>query len=127
MWARIGNTALGIWLMAAPSVLGYDGRAMDNDHIVGPIAATFAVVAIWETTRGLRWVNLLLGIWLLIAPFALGYDETRALVNSLIVGAAMIVLSQLQGTIKQEFGGGWRALLHSHQTEHSPGTNARQQ
>ncbi len=109
MWARIINTFLGIWLMAAPAILGYGGPAATNHRIVGPIAATFAVVAIWEVTRPLRWVNLGLGLWLIVSPLVLGYGSTAA-INSLAAGVALALLALVRGKIARQFGGGWSAL-----------------
>jgi hypothetical protein len=39
----------------------------------------------------------------------LGYERTP-LVNSLLVGAAVLALSLIRGPITQQFGGGWSAL-----------------
>jgi hypothetical protein len=50
MWAQLINALLGMWLMAAPAVLGYIGPARTNDRIIGPLAAGAALIAIWETT-----------------------------------------------------------------------------
>lgn len=113
MWARLANTAVGIWLMAAPAVLGYGGPAATNDRIVGPLAATFAIVAIWETTRALRWLNLALGLWLLAAPWLLGGYAGDAVLNSLAAGALLALFSLVRGEMKQKYGGGWRALWRS--------------
>ncbi len=111
MWAHFINAALGIWLMAAPAVLGYAAPAQTNDRIIGPVIATFAIVAWWEATRPAgRW-NLPLGIWLLLAPWVLGYGGTTAIVHSLVVGALVAGLSLVRGQYRPEkFGGGWSAL-----------------
>ncbi len=126
MWARIANAALGIWLMAAPAVLGYGGAARTNDRIVGPIAAAFATIAIWEVTRSVRFVNVALGGWLLLAPWILGHAPA-ATVNSLVVGALLIGFALVRGTVEQRFGGGWSALLPSHTVpeEHPAGGEPR--
>ena len=97
--------------MAAPAVLGYGGAAQTNDRVVGPVAATFAVVAIWQATRSLRWVNLAAGLWLLAAPWVLGYGETAPTVNSLAVGVVLAALALVKGEVTRRFGGGWRSLL----------------
>lgn len=110
MWAQVINALLGIWLMAAPAVLGYGAAAATNDRIVGPIAASFAVIAWWQATRPTRWVNLPLGLWLLVAPFVLGYGATAPLVNSLAVGVVLAALAFVKGTVDTDFGGGWRAV-----------------
>lgn len=108
MWAQIINTALGIWLMAAPAVLGYGGAARINDRIVGPIAVTFACIAIWPATRPVRWVNLPLGLWLIVAPWLFSYGRV-ALLNSLAVGLLMTLLCIPRGK-RAHFGGGWSML-----------------
>ncbi len=112
MWARIAVVIIGIWLMAAPAVLGYGQPASTNDRIFGPTAAAVAIIAISEVTRPLRRVNLVMGLWLLIAPFVLGY-EAPSLINSIAAGAGITALSFLKGKVKQSFGGGWRSLLSS--------------
>lgn len=110
MWAQIANTVLGVWLMCAPAVLDYGRPAATNDWIVGPLVAMFACIAIWESTRGVRWINVPLGVWLLVAPWVLGF-ETMPLANSTIAGALVSVLSFMRGSVQQKFGGGWVGLF----------------
>jgi len=104
-------TAFGIWLTAAPNVLGYAGRAAMNDYIVGPVIASCAFIAVWDVMRGLRWLNVLLGGWLLLAPWVLSYEASSPRVNSLAVGVLVMGLSLMSGTRMQRFGGGWAVLL----------------
>ncbi len=110
MWAQIINAALGIWLMAAPAVLGYGAPASDNDWIFGPVIATFAIIAWWEATRPVARWNLPLGLWLLLAPWVLGYAATAAIVNSMVVGLLVAVPSTRTGQVKKSYGGGWSVL-----------------
>src|SRR5215207_3520539 len=91
MWPRLVNTLVGLWLMAAPAVLDYAGAARTNDRIVGPLAASFAVIAIWEVTRPLRWANVALGVWLLVAPWLLGADRAP-LLNETAAGLVLIAM-----------------------------------
>jgi hypothetical protein len=109
MWAQFVNTALGVWLMAAPSVLAYGDPARTNDWVVGPLAATFACIAIWQATRGVRWANLPLGIWLVLAPVLLGYP-TQPFVHSVLAGLLMMGVSCVRGELRKTFGGGWASL-----------------
>lgn len=111
MWAHFVNAAIGVWLMAAPAVLGYGVPAETSDRIVGPLIATFAVVAWWEATRGARWANLPLGLWLIASPWILGYDSLSITLHSMMAGAVVAGLSTIRGTVNQRFGGGWRALV----------------
>jgi len=109
MWARLLSVALGVWLMAAPAVLGYGGAAATNDRIVGPLAAALSVVALFEVTRPLRWLALPLGLWLLAAPLALEHTAA-ATCSDLLTGAALVALAPLGGRVRSRFGGGWSAL-----------------
>jgi hypothetical protein len=54
VWAKEFRTLVGMWLMAAPAILGYGGTAATNDWIIGPRAATIAAVAASEVLRSLR-------------------------------------------------------------------------
>ena len=112
MWARIAGFVLGLWLMAAPAVIGYADPARTNDHIMGPIAAGFAFIAIWQLMRPFRWIGLVVGAWLLAAPWVLGYG-TAPTVNSLVVGLLLAVLAFLGTKTSKRFGGGWMSLLRS--------------
>lgn len=112
MWPQVINVALGLWLMAAPAVLGYGKPAATSDHIAGPLAATFACIAIWEVTRGVRWINVSIGVWVALAPWILGSSGAGQL-NGVLTGIAIAGLSCLGGKIEQSFGGGWSALWRS--------------
>ena len=109
MWPRALNTIIGLWLMAAPAVLGYAGTAATVDRILGPLAASFAITAFAEATRPVRHANLLIGALLVLAPLPLGYP-TIAAVNSIVCGIAMMALSRVRGSIKSRFGGGWSKI-----------------
>lgn len=110
MWARILNAFVGIWLMATPSIFGLTGRAKANNVICGALAASFAVIAIWEVTRGLRWINFLIGVWLCVSVFVLGYSRDEV-ASGLIAGAVLVALSLFKGTVKNQMGGGWSELF----------------
>lgn len=111
MWAQIVNALLGVWLMASPGVLGYSGTARINDVIVGPVAATIAIIALWEVTRAVGKANVALGIWLIVAPWVLGYELPLASTNQFVVGLIMAALAMTRGQIHGKFGGGWRSLV----------------
>ncbi len=112
MWTRITSIALGVWLMAAPAVFGYRGAAAVDDRIVGPLAASFAFLAMWEVLRPLRRLNVALGAWLLIAPLAFRYGWTPTL-NSILTGVLLILLATRHDPVQQPYGGGWSSLLTS--------------
>ena len=102
--------ALGVWLMAAPSVLGYVGTTAEtSDRLVGPVIAAFGFVAASEITRSVRWVNVIAAAWLVIGPWLMGFP-TDAAVNSLVVGLVVAVLTPLGKPNPDRFGGGWSSL-----------------
>jgi hypothetical protein len=123
MWPRLINAAIGIWLLGAPNALDYGGAQATNDRIVGPIAATVALVAIWDVTRSLRWVNVLLGAWLLLAPWLLAAGTSPTL-NSMICGALLVACALQPGPAGARIGGGWRAVLHP-DVDRAGGASAR--
>lgn len=114
MWAQCINMLLGIWLMAAPTALGYVGPARTNHRIIGPLAVSCAVIALWEVTRPVRWGNFVFGLWLLVAPWVFT-DTWAALLNSSLVGLLLMIFASVRGTAEpQRFGGGWSVLWRVH-------------
>ena len=112
IWAQIINAFLGIWLMASPGMLGYSGTGRINDLIVGPIIATFAIIAFWEVTRAVGKANVALGAWLVIAPWMLGYEENViATVNEFVVGITIAALAITRAKTDAKLDGGWRSLI----------------
>lgn len=109
--AGIG-VAAGIWMMAAPAVLGYSGAAATSDRIVGPTAAAAAWIAATQVTRSMRWVNVPLGAWTLISPLLLNHPAD-ATVHAALSGIALIVTAlMIEPMPRPKFAGGWKALIH---------------
>lgn len=109
MWARIAVSLLGVWLMAAPAVLGYGGAAAISDRIAGPVAASIAIIAMSRVMRPLRRVNTLVGAWIALAPLFLDHSGSATL-NAVAVGASIVMLSLVGPDYPQEFAGGWSSL-----------------
>lgn len=108
-WAQVLSTFLGLWLMAAPAVLGYGGRLADAHRILGPITAAFALMAVWGHMRPLRWTNVPLGVLVVVSPFVVGVG-TVALANGVVAGLLLVGLSFVRGEVIEEYGGGWSSL-----------------
>lgn len=110
MWARIASIAIGLWLMAAPAVFGYVQSAAEfSDRIAGPLAATFAAIAVGQSVRAVRLWNVPVGAFLVIAPLLFDYPLAGA-INAVLSGVALIALCAVRGRVSERFGGGWRAL-----------------
>lgn len=104
-WNLVIITAIGLWVMAAPGVLGYEGTMADSNHLVGAIIVTFGVIAMSEVSRTLRFVHILFGLWLIAAPFILGAEDNTAMWNGIITGLILIPLSIPKGKIEDKRGG----------------------
>lgn len=129
-WAQLLSVLLGLWLMAAPAVLNYDGWVADAHRILGPVAAAFALVAVWGHMRPLRWANVLVGGLAVLAPLLVftPYASTigaAAGANSVVVGLALVGLSLVRGTVYGDFGGGWSSLRTGDVARESPSDGGR--
>ncbi len=119
MIPRLVNVALGVWLMAAPAVLGYSTTAVvaaKVDRTVGPLVVSAAIIAIWPEIRPMRRVNLVLGLAMVVLPpvLALFIDyPLAAIANGVLVGAAVAGVSLIRGPVDARFGGGWRSVWRS--------------
>jgi hypothetical protein len=102
------NLLAGLWLIAAPWLLGYDelDEAVWNDVLIGGAVAVLALVRMWRplTTATASWINLALGIWLIAAPWVLGYEDDAVVQNAdnaqwndVILGVAIALLALVSG------------------------------
>ncbi len=107
-WNLLLSAGLGVWLMFAPAVFGTTGRAADSDHLFGALVITFAVIAMAEVARVVRFINILFGAWLVAAPFILNGFTTISTFSDLAAGAALILLSFPRGKIRGRYGS-WHA------------------
>lgn len=103
-WNLVLSTVLGVWLIFSPSIFGTQGRAADSDHLVGALIITFAVIALAEVTRAVRFLNVLLGAWVIAAPWLLSGVLAGARWNDVIVGALVILVSFPRGTVQERYG-----------------------
>lgn len=118
MVARLASAALGVWLMAAPAVLGYGDPARTADRIAGPVVFALGFVGAWPVMRSLRRAELVAGVWLVLAPWVLGYNAVP-FINGSIAGLLLAALSFAGGETGRSFGGGWSAV--SGRRERRPG------
>jgi hypothetical protein len=60
-WSLLASAGVGVWQMFSPSVFGTQAAAADNEHLVGALLVTIAVISMAEVVRAGRFLNLLLG------------------------------------------------------------------
>jgi uncharacterized membrane protein len=109
-WNLAVSAALGVWLMAAPAVLGSTGSAANNNYLLGALVMSAAVIAIGEVARSVRFVNILFGAWLVAAPWLLHGFTPASRWNDMLVGAALIALSIRRGPVHERYGG-WEGYI----------------
>lgn len=83
------NIIAGLWLIAAPYLLGFSGTTLSaNSIVIGIAVAAIALIRVVYpmTTSGLDWLNVVLGAWLLFSPFFMGAASAGAQWNSIIIG-----------------------------------------
>ena len=105
------SAALGVWLMAAPAMLGVSGRVADSNHLAGALVVTWSVIAFGEVARPARLLNIPMGIWIAGAPWLLAGASDLSRWVDLVIGALLIVLSIRRGRIDQQFGSWNRYLI----------------
>lgn len=103
----LASTALGVWLMAAPAVLGNAKPLADIEHGAGALLITLSVLAMGEPLRALRLLNIPLAIALMAFAWALGGadpgDPTAPIVDT-VVGALTLVLALPRGSKRERYG-----------------------
>jgi hypothetical protein len=109
MLAQWFNACLGLWLMGAPSALGFGGLSVANDHVIGPLAAGCALIAAHEVMRPLRWINVPLGAWMILSP-ACFHDGAASALNSVLVGLMLCLLAPHGASLYRATAGGWPSL-----------------
>jgi hypothetical protein len=104
VWLSGLNVVAGVWLIIAPFVLAYWGRARINDIVVGAVIAVFALIRAFAPsfrTVWLSWLNGIWGIWLFLAPFFLAYGG-RARVNDIVLGIVVLLLGLWSAAISEQ-------------------------
>lgn len=88
---------LGLWLVAAPVVLGFlAGAAGSNSLVIGLAVAIVALLLLrrGREVAGLSAITLGFGLWAVLAPFMLGFvHDYAALWSHLFSGAMLMVLA----------------------------------
>ena len=83
----------------------------DSDHVVGALIVTFAVMAMAEVGRPLRFVNVAFGLWLAIAPWLLDGANAAGSWAGVVIGVAVVALSLPRGKRSPEQYGSWNRFV----------------
>lgn len=103
----VASVLLGVVLMFTRVLFDTVPPMADSDHLVGALIITFAVMAMAEVGRALRFVNVAFGAWLILAPWVLAGASMVASIASVVIGIAVIALSLPRGKRSGEHYGSW--------------------
>lgn len=106
--------AIAVGVMGAPDALGLSESVADAFHILGPIAASIAGMAVADVLRGVRRAHLVVGPAIALAPVLLG-GEMTAIAVGIVAGGALTLLAFPGPPERGKFGGGWAMLFGSRQ------------
>lgn len=94
---------IGLWLMSTRISLGHEAAMANWDHVIGALLITFAVIAMAESARMVRFLMIPVAAALLITPFVYGVGTTST-VLSLIIAVAVTALAVRRGSVKGRYG-----------------------
>lgn len=100
---------VAIGVMAAPDVLGLSESVADAFHILGPVAASIAGMAVADVLRGVRRAHLVAGPAIALAPIVLGGDLV-AIAVGVLAGGLLVLLAFPGPAERGKYGGGWRMV-----------------
>jgi hypothetical protein len=104
-WWLACCTAIGIWLMFAPSVLSFTKTTpADIHHLGGALIVTASVIAMGEPVRRGRYLNILLGLIVAVGPWIFTGIDVLPSILATLAGVIVIGLSIPTGPIHDTFG-----------------------
>lgn len=106
-WTLVCCALLGAALMFTRVFFDSAPPLADSDHVVGAMIVTFAVMAMAEVARPLRFVNIVLGLWLVAAPWLLAGAGGVGTAFDVGVGVLVVALSLPRGKRSAQHYGRW--------------------
>jgi uncharacterized membrane protein len=106
-WTLAVSALIGVTLMFTRPLFGAEPPMAHSDHLVGALIITFAVMAMAEVGRLLRFVNIAFGLWLMVAPWVMNGGTAIGTVFSVAAGLSLVALSMPRGRLTGEHYGSW--------------------
>ena len=103
-WNLWLSAATGLWLMAAPQILGYSGSLSHSHIITGALVSTFSVISMSEVARPLRFINILFAIWIIVSYWLFNNENTSVLIHSIVSGLILIPFAFPKGKVESKRG-----------------------
>ena len=110
-WTLLASAAIGVWFMFTRMSFDNGGAMANSDHLVGSLVV-FAIMALAEVARAVRFINVAFGAWLVVAPWMLdGAGSPLSAWNGVIGGALLIALSIARGPVRDSYAGWDRYIV----------------
>lgn len=105
-WTLVVSTALGIWLMFAPTTFGLATKATPSDifHLAGALMVVTSVICMGEVVRRGRYFNILLGLVVAIVPWFLEGSSLGLNISGVITGLVVAALAIPRGPKTEKYG-----------------------
>lgn len=92
------NTLAGVWLVVAPSILGFAAleNAFWNSVITGTAVTVIGLIRMIKPLQSewLSRVTIMIGMWVAVSPFVLGFAEVgSAMWNAAFTGIIILALA----------------------------------
>ncbi|MDX1538915.1 vitamin K epoxide reductase family protein [Arsukibacterium sp.] len=100
---------LGALLMFSRLLLGVEGAMADAHHLLGALLITISVIALAESGRALRFINLFLALALMICAFVIP-TSTSSVIASLLATVLIMAASIPKGPVQSQYGR-WSRLI----------------
>ncbi len=110
-WTLALSAVIGVSLMLTRVLLQTMPPLANSDHLVGAMIVTFAVMAMAEVGRMLRFANIGFGLWLMAAPWLIHGDRATAACIESLLGFTVVLLSLPRGQRSTEHYGSWDRYL----------------
>ncbi len=104
-WNLFLSLLVGMWVMASPAILDFEGPFADHNNVAGALIITFGIIAMSDVARSVRLMNVIVGLWLIVIPWTLDINHDVSFWSSILSGAAIILLSIRKGIIGEKRGG----------------------
>jgi hypothetical protein len=105
-WTLVGATALGIFLMACPTLFGISiqSTAADFDHLGGALIVTIAVISMGEVIRLGRYMIVPLGLAIAIGTWFTDASTTGYALASTVAAMLSVLLAFPRGQKRESYG-----------------------
>ncbi len=109
-WNLLLSIALGLWMMAAPSVFGSSGTDAHSDHLLGALIVTISVISLADVGRAMRYLNVILAAGVIAAPWVVSGASATSRWNDVFAGVLVVLLSVRRGPVHERYGT-WERLI----------------